>query len=145
MYEVSKLFEDLGSTCFRNHKADTHCKYLHGHNLSFKFTFASHSLDDVNWVIDFGDLKDLRQELEVWFDHTTIIAADDPHLEEFTALESKGAIRLIVIPAISCEIFAKLAFNLAERVVNRRGKDNVMLLRCEVWESGKNSASYVRV
>ena len=94
-FESKKLYQGY-STCFRQWKArDTHCKFLHGYGVSFEVTFTG-ELDDRNWIFDFGGLK--RTDLKIegknpvdyfkWlFDHTVIIAEDDPEKEKFMHLE----------------------------------------------------------
>ena len=75
------------SCCFRQWRADhSHCHRLHGYALAFRFVFATHQLDKNNWCLDFGALKGLRSWLHEMFDHTTIIAHDDPQLPTFEAL-----------------------------------------------------------
>jgi len=44
------------SCCFRQWRADSHCKLLHGYALAFKFVFATRELDARNWCYDFGGL-----------------------------------------------------------------------------------------
>ena len=47
---------DLGfSAAFRQWRADSHCKYIHGYALAFRFEFEADELDVRNWVVDFGD------------------------------------------------------------------------------------------
>lgn len=53
---------ELGLSCaFRQWKADSHCKYIHGYALAFKFKFETDTLDSNNWVVDFGNLKELKK------------------------------------------------------------------------------------
>ena len=64
---------DIGLSCaFRQWKAESHCKYLHGYSLSITFRFMANELDYRNWVVDFGGLKDLKATLEDYFDHKTL-------------------------------------------------------------------------
>lgn len=149
MYEVTKKFPDIGSPCFRNHRAESHCHFLHGHNLSFEVTWASPFVDDRSWVIDFGDLKGLRHDLEAMFDHTVVVAFDDPALPQFKALETAGAADITVVQSVSCEAFARMAFDIAEertQTLKTSGKvrDDVFVLKVVCHEDHKNSATYVR-
>ena len=85
MYKVVKTFghnEGL-SCCFRQWRAESHCNLLHGYALSIELEFETRILDDRNWVVDFGDFKLIKEFLHKWFDHTTLIAKDDPHLQQF--------------------------------------------------------------
>ena len=45
------------SCCFRQWRADSHCKLLHGYALAFKFVFATRALDARNCCYDFGGLR----------------------------------------------------------------------------------------
>ena len=40
--------------------------------------FESDTLDDRNWVMDFGGLKAFKDWAEYMFDHTLVVAQDDP-------------------------------------------------------------------
>ena len=72
------------SCCFRQWRSShSHCSLLHGYSIGIKLVFESETLDDRNWVMDFGGLKPFKEWSEWMFDHTTIIATDDPHLEKF--------------------------------------------------------------
>jgi len=124
------------STCFRQWRAThSHCSLLHGYSLGFRFTFEADELDDKNWVQDFGGLDEVKQFLEHTFDHTMVVAQDDPLLEQFQAMAgwsanpalhgnpddvqahpvgSQGAIKLIVLPAVGCEAFAEHVYHWVE-------------------------------
>lgn len=131
------------SACFRQWRAESHCRLLHGYALAVRFEFEACELDVRNWVVDFGSLKSLKGWLENTFDHTLLVAEDDPLLELFTTLESLGAARIVVVPATGCEAFAKLIYEATEVWL----KDNGYAPRCwvasvEVREHGANSAIY---
>ena len=87
------------------------------------------------------------------FDHTLLVAEDDPLLDNFTALESiqggwenKGIVDLRIVPGVGCEKFAQLIHNtLSEMLhVNKHNSLNptVKLKSVEVFEHGANSAIY---
>ena len=88
-FSSSKVFDGF-STVFRQWKAeDTHCRFLHGYGISFKVYFEG-ELDDRNWVWDFGGMKRAKTQIDgkspkEWmdymFDHTVIIAEDDPGIK----------------------------------------------------------------
>ena len=65
------------SAAFRQWKADSHCKHIHGYSLEFEFKFGANELDERNWVVDFGGLKELEKWLRNHFDHKTLVASDD--------------------------------------------------------------------
>jgi len=108
--------------------------------------------------MDFGGLKLFKQWADYTFDHTLVIAEDDPHLEVFKQLnEIKGGFNesgvcdLRIVPAVGCEMFAKLAYDkMAELLITLKedGGDrypvnsSVRIKSVEVFEHGANSATY---
>jgi 6-pyruvoyltetrahydropterin/6-carboxytetrahydropterin synthase len=139
-YESTKIIE-LGSCAFRQWKADSHCKFIHGYRLVAKFWFACDGLDDKNWVVDFGGLKELKQVLEKQFDHTLCISADDPQLELFKHLHSTGACDLrIMQKGVGIERTAEWCFDVADAHVRGITNNRCWVSKVEVWEHDKNSA-----
>ena len=145
MYKSGKRFgHELGlSCCFRQWKADSHCRYLHGYALAVSFEFETEELDVRNWVVDFGSLKSLKQLLEIQFDHTTLVAMDDPEYETFKLMEEKGLIQFRAVPATGCEAMAKLIYEVTEIWLKDNGySPRVSLSKVTVAEHGANWASY---
>lgn len=130
------------SCCFRQWKAKhSHCQKLHGYALAIRLEFESDILDDRNWVVDFGGLKDLKTTLQNYFDHKTLIAQDDPELLWFQEAAKRGILDLVEVPAVGCEKFAELVYNLTCDWL----KTNNLLCKLasvEVKEHGANSAIY---
>jgi 6-pyruvoyltetrahydropterin/6-carboxytetrahydropterin synthase len=48
--------------------------------------------------------------MDYMFDHTTIVAEDDPQLEFFKVMDAKNLIQLRIIPATGAEQFAKYVY-----------------------------------
>lgn len=147
MYLVTKTYgHDLGlSACFRQWRAKSHCQFLHGYPLSFKFTFGAQTLDENNWVINFGGLKEVKAWLEQTFDHKMVVAQDDPELDTLTGLALLGLAQPIVLPYVGCEGFARYAFeHVTTWLYENKHSPRVSLLECEVREHGGNSAIYKR-
>lgn len=129
------------SACFRQWRADSHCRFMHGYALAFRFEFETEWLDDRNWVVDFGGLKALKQKLEERFDHKTVVAADDPELATFQMLADRRLIQLVVLPNVGCEAFAYEARMLAQGWLVHGGLDKRVRVRSvECREHGANSA-----
>lgn len=141
MNECTKVIS-LGSTCFRQWKADSHCKYLHGYELSCKVWLASSTgLDERNWVYDFGGFKEIKKILEDYFDHKTCISIDDPELETFKKLDYFNIIQLRLFSnGVGIERFAEFCHN----IINENTPDNIIVKKVEVYEHSKNSATYVK-
>jgi 6-pyruvoyltetrahydropterin/6-carboxytetrahydropterin synthase len=68
-----------------------------------KFYFGTNDLDVRNWAADYGGLKELKKILESQFDHTLLVAHDDPELETFKMLQEKKLAKLTILPRIGCE------------------------------------------
>jgi 6-pyruvoyltetrahydropterin/6-carboxytetrahydropterin synthase len=146
MYQSTKTYgHEVGLSCaFRQWRADSHCQYIHGYALAFKFVFEASELDYRNWVVDFGGLKPLKNLLEKTFDHKLVLAEDDPALEYFIQGHQKGFLDIMTLPNVGCEAFAKEGFMYAVNVIKNLGHaDRVRVVSCEVSEHGANSAVYV--
>ena len=130
------------SACFRQPKAHSHCKYLHGYALQFKFTFGCNELDERNWVVDFGGLKPLKAWLENTFDHKVVLDKEDPHMDAFVELQSKGLAELTLLNGVGVEKFAEHAFNFANNLVKEMTNNRCYVVSCECAEHGANSAIY---
>ena len=110
-FQSSKVFDGF-STVFRQWKAETtHCRFVHGYGISFKVYFEG-DLDERNWVWDFGGMKRAKTQIDgkspkEWmdymFDHTLIVAEDDPFIKAFQQMEDAGVAQVRVIPATGAE------------------------------------------
>ena len=139
-FESTKIIE-LGSCAFRQWRADSHCKFIHGYRLVAKFWFECDRLDERNWVVDFVGLKALKQVLEKQFDHTLCIAGDDPLLNNFQQLHQLGAVDLRIMPrGVGIERTAEWCFDVADSHVRGITNNRCWVSKVEVWEHDKNSA-----
>ena len=144
-YQSTKTYgHNIGlSAVFRQPHADhSHCKYLHGYSLAFKFTFGCNELDNKNWAVDFGGLKPLKQWLEDTFDHKTVIDYNDPHLNDFRILEAKGLCQITVLDGVGAEKFAQHACMFADKLIREATDNRCWCVSCECSEHGANSAIY---
>jgi len=138
-FESTKML-DLGSCAFRQPRAASHCKFLHGYKLYAKFTFGCNELDCNHWVVDFGGLKGLKQKLEKQFDHTTCIAADDPALDLFKDLELRGICDLRIMKnGTGIERIAEWCYEVSQQHVEEMTDSRCWVEQVEVWEHEKNS------
>lgn len=143
MYLSTKTFEHAFSAAFRQWRADSHCRFLHGYALTIRIKFAANSLDKNNWVIDFGSMKDLKTTFEDTFDHKTLVAQDDPLLFLFERMHKEGAIDMVRVPKTGCEFFTLLAFDITREWLRKHGHiSRVHIHSIEVMEHGGNSAIY---
>jgi len=99
----TKTYKQIGPVAYRQWRADSHCNLIHGYALSFHFEFESDTLDARNWVVDFGSLKPLKGLLEEWFDHTLLVAEDDPKKNELLRLGKLGLAKITMVERTGCE------------------------------------------
>ena len=131
------------SAVFRQPHADhSHCRFLHGYSLGFKFTFGCDELDHRNWAVDFGGLKPLKKWLEDTFDHKTVIDGEDPFLYKFAELENMGLAEITVLDGVGAEKFAEHAFNFADTLIREATDNRCYCVEAECSEHGANSAIY---
>ena len=150
MFISTKVFDGF-SYVFRQAKAEgTHCRFLHGYGISFKVWFKG-ELDERNWVWDFGGMKRAENEIDgmnpkMWmdhmFDHTMLVATDDPFLESFRRMDEAGVIQLREVPATGAERFAQYIYEKLNAFVVEETDGRVKVLKVEFREHGKNSAIY---
>ncbi len=145
-YRSSKTYgHEVGlSCCFRQWRAQSHCRFLHGYALSVHLEFEADDLDERNWVVDFGSLKSFKGQLETTFDHKLLIAADDPKAEELEALQVLyGVAQVEVVPDVGCEAFARMIFDAAEVwLIDNGYAPRVRMAWVTVREHGANSTTY---
>jgi len=149
-FQSSKVFDGF-STVFRQWKAETtHCSKLHGYGISFKVYFEG-DLDDRNWVWDFGgmkraktliDGKSPKEYFDFMFDHTLIVAEDDPYAKAFAQMHDAGVAQVRFIPATGAEKFAEFIFNKVNPFVLEETDGRVRVTKVKFMEHGKNAAYY---
>ena len=150
-FQSSKVFDGF-STVFRQHTAETtHCRFVHGYGISFKVYFEG-KLDQRNWVWDFGgikrattkiDGKSPKEWMDFMFDHTLIVAEDDPFKNAFIEMGEAGAAQVRIIPATGAEKFAEYIFNKVNEFVIKETEGRVEVIKVKFMEHGKNAAYYV--
>ena len=151
MFTSTKVFDGF-SCCFRQWRATTtHCQYMHGYGISFKVWFEG-DLDERNWVWDFGGMKRAKTQIDgmspkAWmdymFDHTLIVAEDDPELRAFQQMDTAGVAQVRVIPATGAEKFAEYIYNKLNKFVDTETEGRVRVTKVKFMEHGKNAACYV--
>jgi len=149
-FQSTKLFD--GYSCvFRQWKAEgTHCRFVHGYGVSFRVWFEG-ELDERNWVWDFGGMKRAKGTIDgmnpkAWmdymFDHTMLIAEDDPYVNAFKEMDRVGVAQIRIIPAVGAEQFAKYIYEKIDAFVQEETAGRVKVARVEFMEHNKNTAIY---
>lgn len=149
-FQSTKIFDGY-STVFRQWRAEgTHCSFLHGYGISFKIVFEG-ELDERNWVWDFGGMKRAKNTIDgmppkVWmdfmFDHTYLIASDDPFLGTALQMYDDGIAQVRIVPATGAEQFAKFIYDKVSKFITIETDNRVRVVSVEFKEHSKNSAIY---
>ncbi len=149
-FQSTKLFDGF-SCVFRQWKAkETHCRFLHGYGVSFRVWFEG-ELDDRNWVWDFGGMKRARTKIDgmspkEWmdymFDHTVLVAKDDPMIALVNDLERYEIGQVRVVEATGAEKFAQFIYHKLDAFVAEETDGRVKIAKVEFMEHGKNTAIY---
>lgn len=148
-YRVTKTYghEQGLSCCFRQWRASSHCKFLHGYALSFKLVFECETLDERNWVIDFGGLRQIKEWLQFEFDHTLAIAEDDPDFSYLMGLDQFGLANVRTFAAgVGCERFATHVASYVTGWLKSQpdlSKRGVRIIEVECREHSGNASSWV--
>ena len=141
-FQSTKVIE-LGSCAFRQPLAhNTRCQLLHGYKLTAKFWFGASELDDRNWVVNFGGLKELKALLQHQFDHTLCIAANDPLLSLFQELHKQGGCDLRIMEGVGIEKTAEWCALAADEFIRKSTNNRCWVDQVEVFEHELNSAIY---
>lgn len=140
-FKSTKRFTGFPCT-HRQWRADSHCKFVHGYSREFYFEFAAKSLTPEGWVVDFGGLKQVKAWLEHNFDHTFLVANDDPELETFKKLDEAGVIQMRLLPNPGMEGTAEWVHQEASWILRSLYGERVWITKVEVSENEKNSAIF---
>lgn len=144
-YVSTKTYKHLGPVAYRQWRAESHCNLIHGYALSFHFEFTAKDLDARNWVVDFGSLKPLKGLLEEWFDHTLLVAEDDPMKEDLLRLGELGLAKITLVEKTGCEGIAKYLYDYINTffLKDYGYGDRVWCTKVEVRETDSNMAMVI--
>ena len=150
-FQSSKVFDGFSTVCRQCRAKSTHCRFVHGYGISFKVYFEG-ELDHRNWVWDFGgmkraktliDGKSPKDWMDYMFDHTLVVAEDDPELNAFQQMDRVGVAQVRVIPATGAEKFAEYIYNKLNEFVKTETEGRVKVVKVKFMEHGKNAAYYI--
>ena len=110
-----------------------------------RFFFGTNNLDARNWCADYGGLKELKKILEDQFDHTLLVAEDDPELEMYKQLQAHNLAKLTILPKLGCEGLADQLYKFVNGVYipdywGQGEADRLWCYRVEVRETQANMA-----
>jgi 6-pyruvoyltetrahydropterin/6-carboxytetrahydropterin synthase len=136
---------ERGLSCTsRQWAADSDCHLLHGYSFGFHFVFGAEQLDKRGWVLDFGrgGFGKIKTWLHEMFDHTLLVATDDPARPTLEALGAAGIARVRIVDGTSCERVAELTFKIADDIVRDATDGRCWVESVECSEHGSNSAIF---
>ncbi len=76
------------------------------------------------------------------FDHTVVVAEDDPGIKGFQTMDQLGVIQLRIVPAVGAEKFAEYIYGKLSTFVKEETGGRVRVKQVEFREHGKNTAIY---
>jgi len=88
------------------------------------------------------DDKSPKEWMDYMFDHTFLVAEDDPYVESFMKMDEMGVAQVRVIPATGAERFAQFIFEKLDPFIKEETEGRVKITKVEFREHGKNSAMY---
>lgn len=154
MFKSTKRIGPI-STNHRNWHAATninrdsrHCSLIHGYSRIVEFVFIG-TPDICQWVVDFGNLRDVKRWLEDKWDHRTLVASDDPLLEEIKRIDHVGLIDLTVVDVSNglswgpgMEGSCKWVFDEVSKIIMEKTNGQAAIESVRIWEHENNSAIY---
>jgi 6-pyruvoyltetrahydropterin/6-carboxytetrahydropterin synthase len=137
----------MGPVAYRQWRADSHCRFLHGYALTFKFEFECDTLDARNWCMDYGGLRPLKDKLEEWFDHALLVAVDDPDREHLLRLGELKLAKITEVEKTGCEGIADFLYKYVNGIFlpsyGTAEAERVWCCKVEVRETDANMAMRV--
>jgi 6-pyruvoyltetrahydropterin/6-carboxytetrahydropterin synthase len=80
--------------------------------------------------------------MDYMFDHTLIVAEDDPFKNAFIEMGEAGAAQVRIIPATGAEKFAEYIYTKLNSFVQEETEGRVRVTKVKFMEHGKNAAYY---
>lgn len=144
----TKVFKYLpcGHAQFFDKEADGspgECASIHGYDRSVELTFAG-DVDDMGWIVPFGELKDIKTFIEYYFDHVTVLPANDPRLhlltEELTAPGGLlGTVRILP-SGVSMEMSSLFIWEWVNHYIYKITDGRCYVESVRVYEHDRNDA-----
>ena len=86
--------------------------------------------------------KQPKAWMDYMFDHTMIIAEDDPEVRAFQQMDTAGVAQVRIIPATGAEKFSEYIYNKLNEFVKTETDNRVKVIKVKFMEHGKNAAYY---
>ena len=91
-----------------------------------------------------GKIDDMSPKdwFDYMFDHTFVVAEDDPFKESFLKMNEAGVAQVRIVPATGAERFAQFIYDKLNPFISEETEGRVKISKVEFREHGKNSAIY---
>lgn len=118
------------------------CASVHGYDREVEFTFAG-DIDDMGWIVPFGELGAVKKFLEYYFDHVTVLPANDPRLDQLTPeLTAPGGIlgTVRVLPSgVSMEMSSLFVWEYVNHYIYKITQGRCYVSKVQIFEHDRNS------
>ena len=149
MVEIKSTKKFLNLPCGHAQWFDTnedgtagHCASIHGYDRAVELTFSG-KVDEHGWIFPFGkELKPVKAFLEYYFDHVTVLPADDPRLPSIEIANDTGGLlgELRVLPSgVSMEMSSLFIWEHVNRYIMTQTDNRVFVEKVQVFEHERNS------
>jgi len=119
------------------------CSSIHGYDRAVEFTFAG-EVDAMGWIVPFGELKDVKTFLEYYFDHVTVLPANDPRLNQITEeMTAPGGLlgKVRILPSgVSMEMSSLFIWEHVNHYIYKITNGRCYVERVRVYEHDRNDA-----
>lgn len=119
------------------------CASVHGYDREVEFTFAG-DIDDMGWIVPFGELKPIKEFLEYYFDHVTVLPANDPRIGDIPdVLKQPGQVlgTLRVLPSgVSMEMSSVFIWEHVNPYIYKVTDGRCYVAGVRVYEHNRNDA-----
>lgn len=140
-FHMRKQFDSL-PCCHRSWTNEGKRFFLHGYERTFEIEFACAQTEPgTDLVVGPDTLEEIREALRKQFDHTTLIAADDPERDLFELLAERGVIDLRIMDSTGMERSAAWVFDTVESIVVRATQGRVWVSQIKARESHSNGVT----
>ena len=106
----TKQYNEEFSIAYRQSRADTACRFLHGYAVSIQLEFEG-TPDHRGWVVDFAGLRPLKDKLDYLFAHRLLVEEDDPHKELLLKLGEAGIAQITIVERNGAEALATFVYD----------------------------------
>ena len=131
LHKVTKTIEFCYGHRLLNYNGK--CRHLHGHNGLIEVDVEAESLDELNMVLDFGDVRDVvKGWVDANLDHRMLLCRDDPVVP---MLEELGEPIYLMDENPTAEAISKHIYEQAH-------KQGLNVTEVRLWETSSSYATY---